>query len=361
MRERRPLLGIGDRIVIDVLVAGGGPVGLATAIEVATRGATVAVAEPRTGPIDKACGEGLMPGAVRRLAALGVHPHGVPFHGIRYVDGPRAAQARFRTGSGVGVRRTTLHAALSARADELGVRRMPRRVDSITEQDDGIEAAGQRARWLVAADGLHSPVRRLLGLDRPVRRLRRYGLRRHFAVAPWSDLVEVHWSPHAEAYVTPVAPDLVGIAFLCADARPYDAWLGEFPALRERLAGAQAATSVRGAGPLWQRARRQRCGRVLFVGDAAGYVDALTGEGIATGLACASAAAQCLADGRPEDYPRMWRRATRTYRLLTGTLVQAAAVPAVRSRLVPAAARLPWVFDLAIDLISDGPDCRRAG
>jgi flavin-dependent dehydrogenase len=347
--------------VIDVLVAGGGPVGLATAIEIATRGLSVAVAEPRLQPIDKACGEGLMPGAVRRLAALGVHPDGVPFRGISYIAGPLAAQARFRAGSGLGVRRTSLHAELSARADEVGVRRIARRVDSVSERDDSIGAAGERARWLVAADGLHSPVRRLLGLDRPVRRLRRYGLRRHFAVAPWSDLVEVHWSAHAEAYVTPVAPDLVGVALLCAQTRPYDAWLREFPDLRARLHGAEPTTSVRGAGPLWQRARRQRSGRVLFVGDAAGYVDALTGEGIATGLAGASAAAQCLAAGRPDDYPRMWRRATRTYRLLTGTLVQAAAVPPVRARLVPAAARLPWVFDLAVDLISGGPECRRAG
>ena len=60
--------------MIDVLVVGAGPAGLATAISCAQAGLSVTVAEPRTGPIDKACGEGLMPAAVARLAALGVHP-----------------------------------------------------------------------------------------------------------------------------------------------------------------------------------------------------------------------------------------------------------------------------------------------
>ncbi len=61
-------------------------------------------------------------------------------------------------------------------------------------------------------------MRRLLGLDAPVRGARRYGQRCHLRVAPWSDFVEVHWAPHAEAYVTPVAPDLVGLALLSEGA-----------------------------------------------------------------------------------------------------------------------------------------------
>ena len=60
--------------MIDVLIVGGGPAGLATAISCAQAGLSVTVAEPRTGPVDKACGEGLMPAAVRRLAAIGVRP-----------------------------------------------------------------------------------------------------------------------------------------------------------------------------------------------------------------------------------------------------------------------------------------------
>ncbi|MFJ6722849.1 NAD(P)/FAD-dependent oxidoreductase, partial [Streptomyces sp. NPDC091259] len=73
--------------MIDLLVAGGGPAGLATAIHGALAGLEVVVAEPRPTPIDKACGEGLMPGAVHRLAELGVPVAGRDFRGIRYVDG----------------------------------------------------------------------------------------------------------------------------------------------------------------------------------------------------------------------------------------------------------------------------------
>lgn len=103
--------------------------------------------------------------------------------------------------------------------------------------------------------------------------------------------------------MTPVGERLVGVAVLSRDRRPYDRHLAAFPALAARLADSPGATPVRGAGPLRQRARGLRAGRVLLVGDAAGYVDALTGEGIALAVATATAAVDCLTAGRPEDYP----------------------------------------------------------
>ena len=191
--------------MIDVLIAGGGPAGLATAIRCAQAGLSVTVAEPRTGPIDKACGEGLMPAAVTRLAALGVHPAGRPLRGIRYMDGSHRSDALFRHGPGLGVRRTTLHAALAARAAELGIPVLPRRVTGFTRRGGVVTAAGVEARYLVAADGLHSAIRRVQAAGPPPARYTRFGLRRHYRVAPWTDLVEVHWSRDAEAYITPVA------------------------------------------------------------------------------------------------------------------------------------------------------------
>lgn len=333
--------------MIDVLVAGGGPAGLAAAIHAALAGLEAVVVEPRTGPVDKACGEGVMPGGVAALRAVGVEASGRELRGIRYVDGSARAEASFRGSGGLGIRRTTLHSSLHRRALGLGVRVLPGKVGEVRQSADAVTAAGITARWLIAADGLHSPVRRGLGLDLPGRPHGRYGLRRHYRVEPWTDFVEVHWSPHGEAYVTPVGDDLVGVAVLSRRRRGYDEHLAAFPALAASLRG-PAATEVRGAGPLRQRVRSRTAGRVLLVGDAAGYLDALTGEGIALALATAGAAVRCLAAGRPEEYERAWRRLTRRHRLLTGALLAASGSPGTARLIVPAASRMPSLFSAAV-------------
>ncbi|SEM50696.1 NAD(P)/FAD-dependent oxidoreductase [Streptacidiphilus jiangxiensis] len=346
--------------MLDLLIVGGGPAGLATAIHAVRAGLDVAVAEPRPTPVDKACGEGLMPGAVRALDALGVTPKGHVLHGIRYLDaaggsgqGGNGAEAAFRHGNGLGVRRTVLHEALALRAAELGVPVRPFRVDPRSVRQDGekVTAGGVAARYLVAADGLHSPLRRSLGLDLPDPRPSRYGLRRHFAVPPWTDHVEVHWSARAEAYVTPLGPELLGVAVLTGDRAPFDEQLARFPALCARLAeqASHAATAVRGAGPLRQRVRARVAGRILLVGDAAGYVDALTGEGVSLALTGAAHLVRCVREDRPAAYERAWSRASRRHRLLTHTLVRARAHPALARRIVPTAARLPAVFTLLVN------------
>lgn len=345
--------------VVDVAVIGGGPVGLATALTAARQGLSTVVLEPREGAIDKACGEGLMPGAVAALARLGVEPEGVPLKGICYLAGSRSARAEFRHGVGRGVRRTTLHAALTGVAGSAGVEVLPLSAADLAQDDQGVTVATHeqgrrpgppvRARYVIAADGLHSPVRRALGLEAPTRGHARYGLRLHHAIAPWSDHVEVHWGPTAEAYVTPVAPDLVGVAVLTRSRAGYDALLAQFPELLARLDGASGVGgALRGAGPLRQRTRRRVAGRVLLVGDASGYVDALTGEGIALGLAQATAAVAAVGEGRPQAYERGWRQATWRYTVLTQGLVQATRPAWVRRAIVPAAEVLRPVFAGAV-------------
>lgn len=136
----------------DLLVVGGGPGGLATALHARARGLSVIVAEPRENPIDKACGEGLMPGGLAELTSLGVDPVGLPFHGIAYVGEHRRVQARFRTGPGRGVRRTTLHAALAARAKEQDTEWIRSRVATIQQDAHGVTAAG------VARNGWWQPM-----------------------------------------------------------------------------------------------------------------------------------------------------------------------------------------------------------
>ncbi|MEU3922583.1 FAD-dependent monooxygenase [Streptomyces sp. NPDC029004] len=334
--------------MIDVLVAGGGPAGLAAAIHAAGAGMEAVVVEPRPAPVDKACGEGIMPSGVAALRSLGVDVSGRDLRGIRYLDGARRAEATFRDRPGLGVRRTELHEALFQRALDTGVKIVPGKVGEIHQSHDRVRAGGLTARWLIAADGLHSPLRRALGLDGPGGAgHRRYGLRRHYRIPPWADFVEVHWSRHGEAYVTPVGDDLVGVAVLSRHRRSYEEHLAGFPVLTELLRDREA-NSVRGAGPLRQRARTQWSGRVLLVGDAAGYVDALTGEGVALALATAAAAVRCLAAARPQDYPAQWARLTRRHRLLTEGLLRAARYPGTACLIVPAAHRLPAAFRAAV-------------
>jgi flavin-dependent dehydrogenase len=213
-----------------------------------------------------------------------------------------------------------------------------------------VRCSGLEARYLAAADGLHSPIRRQLGLDRATRGGRRWGIRRHFQIAPWSDTVEVYWAAHTEAYVTPVSDDCVGVAILTSRQGKFDDHLREFPLLAAHLAGAEGGPA-RAAGPLRQRAARQHSGRVMLVGDAAGYVDALTGEGLGIALGGAELVVNAVIADDPADYTRQWRRMSRRYRMLTSALLTASNSPA-RPMIVPAAATLPRVFNQAVKLLA---------
>ena len=336
----------------DLLVVGGGPAGLATALHAARAGLDVTVWERRAGTIDKACGEGLMPGAVTALAGLGVDPEGEALTGIRYLSGDRAVDAPFRSIPGRGVRRTTLHDALRSAASDAVVKIEQRSASVVRPDPEGVTVDGERFRHVVAADGLHSPVRRTLGLDAGPAPHRRYGLRRHYRIAPWTSYVEVHWADNVEAYVTPVAGDVVGVAILTSTQRSFDDQLGQVPTVLRRLHDAPALGNVLGAGPLRQRASARVAGRVLLVGDAAGYVDALTGEGVALAVAQARAAVAAIVADQPQRYEHDWHTVTRRYRLLTASLLGATRIPPVRRALVPAAERLPGVFAAAVNALA---------
>lgn len=332
--------------MIDLLIVGSGPVGLVTAIHAAEVGLEVTVIDPRSGAVDKACGEGLMPQAIEHLQQIKVNPPGREFKGIRYISGSKTATAEFSGQPGRGVRRTTLSEHLRQRASDLNIVFLEGRVTDIEQSDSSVKAAGIHSRYLIGADGLHSTVRTSLNLDSHSKKkaTHRYGLRQHFTIEPWSDYVEVYWLPHAELYVTPVDDMTVGIAILGSNNLNFWEIVGQLPHLERRLRDAQPASKLRGAGPLRQNVKSRTSGRAMLVGDAAGYVDALTGEGMRVGFEEGRAAVQSIAAGSLSNYEADWQRITRSYRFLAGGLLWASSNRGIRPLITPTASALPFVF-----------------
>lgn len=298
------------RETVDVLIVGGGPAGLAAAIAFGRNGLRVAVCERGSLPRDKACGEGLMPTGVRHLDELSVKPHLDPRQ-FQYLDGIQFQSpggslgvATFAEGPGMGIRRTNLSAALLQVVHRLPnasvrpyacIRRLVRSTGRISAELDDVTLT---ARLIVGADGIHSWVRRWAGLEGPIQRLRRLGVRQHFAIAPSSNYVEVFQGHGIEAYITPCGEKQVGLAFLWDAAMFSDTSGGDglipslldaFPKLKQRFGDAPAVSRTLASGPL-HRVARARVGQgVILVGDAGGYLDACTGEGISIALAQALA------------------------------------------------------------------------
>src|SRR3954462_3658610 len=176
-------IGQGRAMSSQLLVVGGGPVGLYASTAAATAGWSVTLVEARDGDGDKACGEGLMPNAVNCLRELGVHPSGVEFFGIRYVsaDGKRQVESPLSDGHGIGVRRTELVRSLRAVADARGVIRVNGRVDRVRNGREGVsltlsDGSHLTGEYVMGCDGLASTVRAELGLDEPVQEEPRYGI-----------------------------------------------------------------------------------------------------------------------------------------------------------------------------------------
>ena len=296
----------------DVFVIGGGPAGLAAAIAARQQGLNVVVADGSRPPIDKPCGEGLMPDGRAALAQLGIsvpEEDSYPFRGISFVSGGLHAAASFPTGGGIGVRRTVLHSLMVARAQAAGV--------SLLWQTPvtGLHADGVllgkelvRSRWVVGADGGHSLVRRWAGLDRYRCDRTRFAFRRHYRITPWSDCMELHWGPKCQIYVTPIAADEICVALVSGDPHlRLDAALPAFPEIRSRLRDAETSSAERGATSSTRKLRQVFQGRVALVGDASGSVDSITGEGLCLTFRQAQVLAECFATGDLRRYQQEHR------------------------------------------------------
>jgi len=283
----------------EVLVAGGGPAGLAAAIAARQAGFEVAVVDGAQPPVDKACGEGIMPDGLIALAALGVQVdarHAAPFRGIRFINGPREVEACFPCGVGFGIRRTLLHEWLVNRAAKCGVAlHWGRRITGLSPNGLMVEGDVISSRWLICADGQNSKLRKLSGLD-PARRPRsRFGFRRHYRVVPWSEFVEVHWSDVGQMYVTPVADDQVCVALITSrNGLRFEAALPSFPRLAKRLEQATVLGTTLGTTTVSRNLRNVQTGSVALIGEAAGSVDAITGEGLSIAFQQAIALADAM-------------------------------------------------------------------
>ncbi len=342
----------------DALVVGAGPSGAATALHLARAGLRVTIVDGARFPRDKACGEGLLPAGVAALARLqlleaGARAGARPLAGVTYTHpgrGPTAFVAfppppAGGAGHGLGVRRIRFDGMLAeALRREPGVTVIEGvralgllRADSGRVAGVATGAGPLEARMTVAADGLHSRLRAAAGWTAggPARRSRRYGVAGHWAVATRSAPgIRVTLCGDHEWYEAPVGDDELLVSCLGPGpligrvARDYPGWaraalpnLGEATLLGRPLA----------AGAFAQHARRITGPGLALVGDAAGYDDPATGEGLAMGLLLAEALATELAALLHERaspatalarytgaHRRLWRDRRRVLRLALG-------------------------------------------
>jgi flavin-dependent dehydrogenase len=334
----------------DVFVIGGGPAGLAAAIAARQKGFSVIVADGAEPPIDKPCGEGLMPETQVALRDLGVELPalaGYSFWGIRFVQGETQVVADFPVGQGIGIRRPLLHEFLVAKAEQCGVRFLWRTpVRGLEGSEVQLTDSAVRPRWIIGADGGGSRVRRWSELEATVHRKQRSAARRHYRVEPWSEYTEIHWGRRAQAYVTPISSHEVCIVVTAEEAE--DASFGKalegMPELQERLAGAELGSRERGAITAMHSLRRVSRGNVALVGDASGNVDAITGEGLRLAFRQALALAEAMERGDLRGYERAHRRLSRRPIWMGKLMLQLGRRAGMRERALGMLSRKPELF-----------------
>lgn len=340
----------------DVFVIGGGPAGLAAAIAARQAGFRVVVADGAQMPIDKPCGEGLMPDGLAALEKLGVTvgtENAFPFQGIRFLSSGLAVAAEFCKGAaGKGVRRTILHRLIAERASSLGVDFLwQAAVTGISDDSVRLGNRTVKAQWIIGADGGNSRVRRWAGLNDFRKRDCRYAFRKHYRVRPWTDYMELYWGRHGEIYVTPVSQEQVCVALISRDPKlRLQEALERFPELKVRLAGAEDGSSERGAMTATCQLRRVSRGKVALIGDASGTVDAITGEGLCLAFSQAMVLADCLKEGNLSRYEREHRRLALRPLLMARLMLLLDRRPRLQRRTLRAFRRRPYVFKRLLEL-----------
>jgi flavin-dependent dehydrogenase len=330
----------------DVLVIGAGPAGIAAAIAASQRGLRTTVLDARFPPIDKPCGEGLLPHGVAALRALGIHLNSdvaIPFTGIRFADEESSVCSEFAGAIGFALRRVKLHDILVERAIREGVDfRWGVRVAEVHPGFVAVEGSHIPYTWLVGADGQNSIVRKWAGLRSRAVIGKRFGFRKHFQIRPWTNVVEVYWANGCQMIVTPTGAQEVGVAVISSDPRlRVEQAMPRFPALAERLEGATTTTKESGDVTSLTRLPLVTRDRVALVGDASGTVDAVTGHG----LSLSFQQALHLAEAFEHQDLRPYEIAHRNIR----------AIPAMMTRLMLSMGGSDWIRRRTLRLFQSKP------
>lgn len=331
----------------DVAVVGAGPAGITTAIAASLKGLRVSVFDFRKPPIEKPCGEGLLPEAVEALHALGVDVslEGYPFCGIRFCDEQSSVSARI-AGRAYGLRRTALHELLMRRAAELGVEfSWGARVSEF--HSNSLVIGGERIsfRCLVGADGQNSSVRKWARLNSRKRAHSRFGFRRHYAVRPWNDFVEAHWGERCQVFVTPTGKEEVCVALFTSDPRKrIEHALEEFPEVAAHVRGARAISMEMGALNVLGGARTVARENIALVGDASCAIDGIAGQGLSLAFQQAIALGEALAGNDLAAYTRAHRRITASAVRMTRLLLMMGSSVELRRKTLRFFADNPAMF-----------------
>jgi 2-polyprenyl-6-methoxyphenol hydroxylase-like FAD-dependent oxidoreductase len=338
----------------DVIVVGGGPAGIATAIATNARGLRSVVVDAQSPPIEKPCGEGLLPHGVSALRSLGIHlnsDRAVPFLGIRFADQDSSVCAKFSGGIGFGLRRIHLHQLLIERAASAGVTFLwDTRVTEI--ESNHVTAGGNRIRyeWLVGADGQNSRVRKWANLDARSFTGKRFGFRSHFQIRPWTDVVEVYWGKSCQIVITPTAEEEICLTVFSRNPRfRIDHALPLFPSLAERLRNNIRTTKELGNMSSMMRLPAVTRNRVALVGDAAGTVDAITGHGLSLSFHQALCLAEALEQGNLAHYEIAHRKIITIPATMTRLMLMMAGSDLIRRRTLRLFQSKPGLFS---DLLS---------
>ena len=296
---------------VEVIVVGGGPAGSVTATALAEAGHRVLLLDKASFPRHKACSEYLVADGARVLRDLGMEREMLAAGAHRleamrvYSPGGRSFLADFAQAkpgvTAMGLTRYRMDALLLDRARAAGVDvREQAHVRDLIQVDgrvQGVEATivgiweSIRAAVVVGADGHHSVVSRSLGLDHSMRWPQRTGLVAHYRGIQGLDRNgEMHVTTHGYVGLAPLEDGLMNVAVVSDSTavvqredtieRYFRETLDAIPVVAGRFQRAERVGPIRGVGPLARRVRKVSGDGYLLVGDAAGFLDPFTGDGM---------------------------------------------------------------------------------